>query len=415
MGEYARQVCFCSSCSRTGFCGLGMEISESMILHRSKLSLVQSFSVFLAFLLLISFLEPRDKVKVREALQVSGPSSYDKPELLKLSEYASCDKCNCGWYSSDPAFAVCCEGTSSCATLSKRDVSSALNQNETILFLGESTQRGVYIDFVRIISNNNKFFMAANSGKNSTSCTTINFHRTQIKACFLFIGGTFHNDWINNVKVSKGQRAIFALNSPSVYERVEKEYLDIGEISVTYLGITTWDMLFVDNIKLYKIGLSKLVDIVKKHSRFVVLRSTTPMGYPLQDWQGTKRALNYHKRTKEYRKVILGMADNRVDVVDMYDQLHEYGLEHPFAWEGKLECDSSIDALHRECKVNEIKISKRKCSKLKKNTECGNYIHISCTKCEGEGADGDGFLSSVLAQAMVQLFVKFCNLQRMIT
>ena len=395
MGECARQVCFCSSCSRTGFCGLGIEISESMILHRSKLSWVQSFSVFLAFLLLISFLEPRDKVKVREALQVHGPNCYDKPEVLKLSEHASCDKCNCGWYSPDPTFAVCCQGAS-CATLSKSDVQNALNQNETILFLGESVQRGLYIDFIRIISNNKNFFSVDTSGKNGTSCTMVNFYRTHIKVCFLFIGGSFRNEWINNVKPSSGQRQIFARNSPSVYERVEKEYLELGKVSVTYLGATVWDMLFIDNIKLYKAGLLNLVDIAKRWSQFVVLRSTTPIGYPLQDWQGTKRGLNYHKRTKDYRKVILGLAENRVAVVDMYDQLHQYGLEHPATWEDKQKCDSAHDALHSgRCKAHiSGNMSKQKCLKLRKHSrECGNYIHISCKECEG--ADGDGFYQSI--------------------
>ena len=235
-------------------------------------------------------------------------------------------------------------------------------------------QRGVHDDFVRIISKNITFNTKKIVGKNSTSCNIVHFYDKDVKVCFLFIGGTFLNRWVNQAVVSSGQRSVFALNFPSVYHRVERAYLELGEVSITYLGANVWDMLFVDDANLYRAGLSRLVDIAKKHSKFVVLRSTTPIGYPLKEWQGTSRAVNYHEKTGKYREIIHGLAENRVAVVDMYDELHKFQLEHPsFVWREKGICEQERASIRQKCKIREF--PRKICVKMARS-ECGNYIHF---------------------------------------
>ena len=237
-------------------------------------------------------------------------------------------------------------------------------------------------------------------GKKGTSCTIVHFDDKGVKVCFLFIGGTFLNEWINQAVVSPGQQGTLALNVPSVYHRVEKAYLDLGEVSVSYLGATVWDMLFVGDANLYKAGLSGLVDIAQRHSKFIVLRSVTPMGYPLKLWQGTSRAVDYHQDAEKYREVILGFARSRVAVVDMYDVLHTFQLEHPsLVWREKGVCELERASFLQQCENGQHDV--KTCAK-KALFQCGNYVHMYNVT----GGDDEGFLSVMLSQAILQIFIR---------
>jgi hypothetical protein len=218
-----------------------------------------------------------------------------------------------------------------------------------------------------------------------------------LRVCFTFIGGLFRPEEVSkHVKVSAGQRvtnAKYALDT--LYHHV---YAALGKVYLTIIGTTVWDMLFVDNLRSYGRELERVTELAKTQSSFVMLRTAVPLGYPTTDWQGTSRGISYHKRAILYTNVVRQVARKyAVVVLDMYDTFHKFAKQHPSVWEDRVTCTKSHDEQRATC--NKQLPQENKCIKfLRKPANCGNFVHISCSECDGN--DGDGMLSAILARGV---------------
>lgn len=343
---------------------------------------------------------------------------YNNSSNQYFSNVTSCSRCACGIHSHGTEYtgsALCCKRNTSFTTFDSTNIPSLLVPL-TILFAGESVQRGIFQDFIRLVSRDRidlkvdrsvgKFgnfdcVFIDNSGKRSYSGSLSPQRNSRsvlaLRVCFTFIGGLFRPDEISkHVKVSAGQRvtnAKYALDTLHYHV-----YAALGKVYLTIIGATVWDMLFVDNLRSYGRELEKVTELAKAQSSFVMLRTAVPLGYPTTDWQGTSRGISYHKRAIMYTNVVRQVAHKcAVEVLDMYDTFHKFAKQHPSVWEDRETCIKSHDRQRATC--NKQLPQERKCVKfLSKPANCGNYVHISCSECDGN--DGDGLLSAILTRGV---------------
>ena len=303
--------------------------------------------------------------------------------------------CNKGFPWSRKA-ALCCLDTDrksiNIRTLGRKSFQKKLKTSERILFIGESCTRGIFQDFVRIVSNDKKF--AVDNHHPEPYCIKVRFQKENVEACYTLIPGVLQKKWVNGVNLTEYQRT--KLREEPI-QKLSRIFQENGTFSLVFVGMTTWDMLLVDRVDLYHRELLKVCEISKRYSKRVLLRSATPLGKPRADFQGTSRGLTWNTRALLYNEAIRQVAAfEKVQILDLYEKMQEYAdiNKHFHLWQDQRAWVKNYLRMERKCKKGSALQSL-----CPSNTYPGNFLHITCLKCDG--SDGSGFFSSIFAQGVL--------------
>ena len=302
--------------------------------------------------------------------------------------------CNTG-FSWSRKSALCCvdsdQNSINIQTLSQRSFGKKLKTRaERILFVGESCTRGIFQDFVRIISQERKF--SVNNHHPDPYCTVVRLKKKSIEACYTLIPGTLQRKWVNGINLTAYQENKL---KEEPLQKLSRIFTENGAFSLVFIGMTTWDMLLVDRLDIYRSELLKLCEISKRYSKRVLIRSATPLGEPRDDFQGTSRGLTWNNRALLYNDAIRQVAAfENVQMLDLYDKMHEYAGFNKNLWQDQISWVKNYKRVKRECAKGMA--LQRICSS---NRYPGNFLHFTCSKCDG--SDGNGFFSSIFAQGIL--------------
>jgi hypothetical protein len=86
-------------------------------------------------------------------------------------------------------------------------------------------------------------------------------------------------------------------------------------------------------------------------------------------------------------------AFKKVQVLDLYEKMQEYAEVNKNLWQDQLSWVNNYWRVERKCAKD---FTQKSCSS---NPYPGNYLHITCLKCDG--SDGNGFFSSLFAQGVL--------------
>ena len=301
--------------------------------------------------------------------------------------------CNSGFPWNRKA-ALCCVDTDKKSikirTLRSKLFQKRLKTSERILFIGESCTRGIFQDFIRIVSNDKKF--AVDNHHPDPYCKKVRFPQKTVEACYTLIPGILQKKWVNGVNLTEYQRVNLG---EKPIEKLSRIFLEKGAFSLVFIGMTTWDMLLVDRVDIYHRELLKVCEISKRYSKRILLRSATPLGKPRADFQGTSRGLTWNTRALLYNEAIRQVAAfEKVQVLDLYEKMQEYADSNKNLWQDQLAWVNNYLRMERKCAKGSS--LQGLCSS---NTYPGNFLHITCLKCTG--SDGSGFFSSIFAQGVL--------------
>jgi len=302
--------------------------------------------------------------------------------------------CNSGFpWSKRPS--LCCADTEkdviNIQTLHRKSIENVLKaRNERVLFIGESCTRGIFQDFVRIVSHDKKF--AVNNHHSDPYCKKVRLQKNSVEACYTLIPGTLQKKWVNGINLTAYQ--LEKLREEPL-DKLSRIFVEKGNFSLVVIGMTTWDMLLVDRVDIYLRELLKLCEISKSHGARVLLRGSTPLGEPTANFQGTNRGLTWNARALLYNKAIRQVAAfERVQVLDLYNKMHEYAKFNENLWQDKKLWIKNYWRSERKCA--KFASLKNLCSSIRYP---GNFLHLTCSKCDG--SDGNGYFSSIFAQGVL--------------
>jgi len=271
----------------------------------------------------------------------------------------------------------------------------------SILFAGESVTRGLFKDFMRIILNSMKYEISDMIGNITDIVHTIQTENVDVS--FTFLTGSFAKNIFNKKKIS------FTENQKKNYIyshiKLNSVYKQIGAVDFTIIGAAAWDILMVGDVNIFESEMTKLIQLAKRHSSRVILRTETSLIDPSA--ANDSKIMLYNSKLPEYNRIIYKLSEKfSLMTLDAYNVINsgirdgalKFGLMEDYHSCSKRKNQNDIRRTLIDAAEN---VSQKKMKKYKQNTkdspECLNQHHISCSKCDNNVHSGMGSMAIVQA------------------
>lgn len=284
----------------------------------------------------------------------------------------------------------------------------------SVLFAGESVTRGIFEDFLRIISDSMQY-APSRKGKDTLREIVQVANTNLIDTYFTFLTGTFGERTFESKKES------FSEQQKGKYEysftKLQKVFKQIGAVDFTIIGAAAWDILLINDHDNFRYEMTKLIKLAMQYSSKIILRTETPLVHPSNQTKDLLHYLEYNSSLKEYNHVIYELAEEfGLMILDAYNIIRsgirdgalKYGLmeDHQACAQRFSEVNTINNGVQASFDVDEIEESKKVVIRknYRKNEpprECINQHHISCRTCDDNLHSGMG--SMAIAQAFGSL------------